>query len=113
MTGSAVTTSPVIVSVCGARAPEYPLAFEPTGSSVIVSENSPVALVLSVTSGEELSLPATTPLNAAKPLLVKALEPEIAKLPDSWSAGPVALFATARSMTGSVAPAAIVPKSSV
>lgn len=89
--GATSVTVPVTVSVSGASVAPVVVS---TGVSVMVSLYVPLEPPPSVTAGAASALPAATPAKAVKPALVKSLEPEMAKLPDSGSAGAAALLST-------------------
>ena len=79
----------------------------------MVSLKVPAVPVASVTEGEVSAWPAPRPENAPKPASVKALGPDVPKLPLKRSAGPVTLLRTPSPTVTGAAPSAIEPRLSV
>ena len=111
--GGSATTFAVTVSVSAGSAWAKPLGLEPVGESVIVAVCGPACVVSRVTVGPVSTPPAPTPLNVSRPEAVKPALAALAKLPESWSAGPEAVLSTPKPTTSLPELAATVPRSSV
>ena len=104
-------TLPITVTTCGASGPAKPAVPLSVAVKVTVSVNVPACVADSDTVGLA-EAPAVRPLNAARPVLIKAeVAPLSVKLPESRSAGAVAALTTARVVAdAAVAPCRTVPR---
>jgi len=105
-------TVPTTSMVSAVNASLKPAAFESVGVSVIVCSNVPLSAVERSTVSAVVPPAANVP-NAPRPVSLNSLLLLALTLPDSQSAGPVAVLAIANPSVTSPEPIVTVPRSSV